>query len=506
RYRPVIPLPFNLVERVRVAFEEMLHEQGIELLNAVLFTGISTPGPPVPALIPPPTFLRFLLTLMVHPFYTTQIRKNMPPSRAPTDAHILMRRIIDIIGPLNADLGVVWRFDRSGRTERRRHKEKEMPPSSDDTISGELANEESLFSQAEDVWSIVGWAFTCSVSHPSRWTWWKHILDCLIETLEADWQQRWESFENGQQKRKDLLEESMIVKMLPDTKGTGGYRRVIRAILATGTGQWASEFTSVWEDELLKKRQKKKGRRGLDSYMGEDDSAEDEKESVNQELDENNEPVVGSDGDVQMQNSNNTRSLSNELGGMEAFLLRQRFFTLLSNIGSHGQFISPLELYHEIKDYISQYSLRTFKLFVTTLVPVDDGYQNTFNQVILESLLSGEAPPAKRGEDFDLTQEVLIRRFLPYTAKTQSVVDNAKFTIVLEVLVRLLFRKGYLVWSQELEDAVERGIAARKNKVSGSSKGKDAKYNEDMDEVNRQWEVADNCLRLMIKLVKAKHE
>jgi hypothetical protein len=230
---------------------------------------------------------------------------------------------------MNADLGVVWRFDRGSRTERRRHKDIEMSLSSDDSISGELANEESLFSRVEDVWSVVGWAFTCSVSHRSRWTWWKNMLDCLIETLEEDWQQRWESYENGQPKHTNLLQESMAVKMLPDTKGTGGYRRVLRAILANGTGQGASEFTSIWEDELLKKRQKKKGRRGLDSFMGEDDSAEDEKELANQELDENDEPVVASDRDIEMQDANNTPSSVDEWGGMEAFLLRQRFLSLV---------------------------------------------------------------------------------------------------------------------------------------------------------------------------------
>jgi hypothetical protein len=85
------------------------------------------------------------------------------------------------------------------------------------------------------------------------------------------------------------------------------------------------------------------------------------------------------------------------------------------------------------------------------------------------------------------------------------VVDNAKFAIVLEVLMRLLFRKGYLMWSQALEDAVEKGIAARKNKVSGSSKGINAKSKEDIDTVKLQWEVAENCLRLMVKVIKSKH-
>jgi hypothetical protein len=324
-------------------------EQGIEFLSAVLFSGISTPNSDngKPALIPPPTFLRFLLTLMVHPYFTTQSRKGQRPSSAPRDAYICMRRVIELIGPMNADLGTVWSFDRGGRSERsRRHKKEASPVSSEDSLSGELANEESLFSRAEDVWSVVGWAFTCSVQHPGRFTWYKNLLDCLLLALERDWEQRWRRFEEGGMQHDELLRESMVVKLLPDTRGTAGYRRVIRATLATGTGSGANEFHMIWDDELLPKRPKSKGQGKIGGfvskydYLNEDPrgepktplSSKKKKQPAKKSLlDEDNFDELEEGGeDVEMEDVDTAApSVANEWGGMEALQLRTRFLSLV---------------------------------------------------------------------------------------------------------------------------------------------------------------------------------
>jgi hypothetical protein len=283
---------------------------------------------------------------MVHPYYTTQSRKGQRPSTAPRDAYLCMRRVIEIIGPMNADLGTVWSFDRGGRGERsRRHKKEASPVSSEDSLSGELANEESLFSRAEDVWSVVGWAFTCSVQHPGRWTWYKNLLDCLLMALERDWEQRWRRFEEGGMQHDELLRESMVVKLLPDTRGTAGYRRVIRATLATGAGSGANEFHMIWDDELLPKRPKSKGQGKIGGFMSkysdlnEDprgepktpSSAKKKKQPAKKSLlDEDDFDELDEGEDVEMEDVDTTiPSVANEWGGMEALQLRTRFLSLV---------------------------------------------------------------------------------------------------------------------------------------------------------------------------------
>lgn len=309
-------------------------EQGLEIFDSVVFSGFSTPGEqPTPGLMPPPTFLRFVITLMAHPFHTTQLRKGMLPSKAPIAAYMLVHRIIKIIGPVNASLDKIWVFDRGRRSVRRGNREnRELSPSADDAISGELANEESLFSRVEDVWDVVGWAFTCSVLHPARWTWWGNVLECLLLTLETDWDYRREKYKNAGEKAERVLRESIAVKMLPETRGTGGYRRVVRAILANGSAK-AQEFHPVWEDELFAHRPKKKGQRTLGGFMGEfgDDEETKTPKKTDKTLDENDDPLDEDDDiDIDMSDAPPTPSTYDSWGGVTAFSLRQRFLTLVN--------------------------------------------------------------------------------------------------------------------------------------------------------------------------------
>lgn len=142
---------------------------------------------------------------------------------------------------------------------------------------------------------------------------------------------------------------------------------------------------------------------------------------------------------------------------------------------------------------------------MTTLIPIDISYRSTFIQIILtESLLSSLAPRRRR-DGFTLTQEAMIHRYLPYTAKSQSVVENAKVAILLDVLLRMLLATNNLVWSPALEEAVERGIAARKER-GVSFKNACAKGKEDTDAIRLQWSVAEETLQLVVRVVRAQHD
>jgi len=124
------------------------------------------------------------------------------------------------------------------------------------------------------------------------------------------------------------LEESLIMKMLPETKGSAGYRRVMRAVFANGTGK-AHEFKQIWPDELLTRRPKMKGKRAMDSLFGEHGSDEDEKEPSKQTID--NPDEVAPDEDVEMKDASHAnQSTVDEWGGVEAIGLRQRLLNIVS--------------------------------------------------------------------------------------------------------------------------------------------------------------------------------
>ncbi|KAI5805835.1 hypothetical protein EDC01DRAFT_640508 [Geopyxis carbonaria] len=489
KYRTAINPPYNLNDRLRVSLEERLYPQALEFFNALLFSGGSLEEPK-PGLMPSASYVRLVTTLLVHPYYTTQTRSHIPASTAPGDAHILLCRLLNIYGPMNADLTTAWRFEKETRPGRKNRWDGSRSPSIslDDSISGELANEESLFSSADDLWAIVGWAFNCSVAHPKRWSYWKNALDILYLGLELDLKQRVDSQGDSN------ISNSLIVRMLPDSRGSGGYRRVVRSVFANGIGKASNEFKQIWPDELLKKRPRQKGKRGLDSVTANSESESETDEVVEKTINEAQKEEDMEIGDTQLGISSAIRAW----GGIEALHLRQKFLSLLSVLSKSGDFISLEDLFHEYKEFILPLSIPSFSLYTSTFLPADPKYRSSLNQVILEAIISTNSP-RRLGNDM-LDQEVLIHRYLPFPAnKKHSVIDNAKVAMLLETLMRLLFNNHLLKWTPELEKAVEKGIAARKK--SGTVRAVRGAQ-ENTDEVKSYWKAAEDKLNIMVKILK----
>jgi hypothetical protein len=76
----------------------------------------------------------------------------------------------------------------------------------------------------------------------------------------------------------------------------------------------------------------------------------------------------------------------------------------------------------------------------------------------------------------------LERCFLPFAANTSSVEDNAKVSLLVETLFRLLATHGGIEYTPEIIAAIENGIKAREKKCTGTRKKKSAstKDGEDM--------------------------
>ncbi|KAL8671565.1 MAG: hypothetical protein Q9224_007619, partial [Gallowayella concinna] len=95
---------------------------------------------------------------------------------------------------------------------------------------------------------------------------------------------------------------------------------------------------------------------------------------------------------------------------------------------------------------------------------------SSLTQIILRSLIASSAPSPFTD---DLTQKDLERCYLPFAANTGSISDNAKVSLCVETLMRLLQRACGLDWNDgRLQEAVERGIEAREKKATKAGKGR----------------------------------
>lgn len=101
----------------------------------------------------------------------------------------------------------------------------------------------------------------------------------------------------------------------------------------------------------------------------------------------------------------------------------------------------------------------------------------SLTQLILSLLLPSSAPlpeeVCNEGVDHDeLSQFILEQCYLPFAANTSSVSENAKVSILLESLLRLLVREGMMIQTPSLDTAIEVGIKARESKVKADKKKK----------------------------------
>lgn len=290
--------------------------------------------------------------------------------------------------------------------------------------------------------------------------------------------------------------------MLPETKGSAGYKKVIRAILANGTGGALNYWCPVYKDELSTKRPRKRNMGSLDnSFIGDSDSDEDLTtptiKNIKSPSEDTDMPDPDSDDDEEEEPGLSTAA--GEWGGMDALVLRQRWLTLLSSVTFHKCYIPIEDLFHEYQETILRFSISSFVLFTNTLIPADIEYRSSLNQLLLATIISSRSPAPRKGESDELTVAKIVERYLPFPANTNGVVDNAKVAVLLESMLRMLITEVGVQWSEELEKAVEAGIGARAAKAAGSGRRVER---EKEKEAKWVWDGAEERLRAMVKALK----
>jgi hypothetical protein len=114
-----------------------------------------------------------------------------------------------------------------------------------------------------------------------------------------------------------------------------------------------------------------------------------------------------------------------------------------------------------------------FRDFLAALTP-----QVTFSldwriPLLANTILPFLAAPPRRPEIFAVTQQLLIRHYVPDAANATSIVENAKMSLLVEHLLFDMWSEGRLESSNTLTAAVEKGILARETKAIGDARRKD---------------------------------
>ena len=429
-----------------------------------------------PALLPPPQHLALAATIIVHPTFTTRAKSD-DRTEAANLALTYLRLIVKHVGPVNGNLQDAFAFSglgtssRRGATGRRRTTDEfEAPKDDEHNINSDLAGSGSLWAQAEDFWQVIGWAFNCSVLHERRWERWSLWLDYMIQVLEKDWETRWVEFENSPDAYPDPRAASMVVRYLSaDSLSTGRERKVLRAIFANGTSRSNAEFPEIWKNET-KERKKASGdvRRPATKVNIEEGNYGDYDASESSELEDFSPASSLSPSSPPPEEAPNVAA---PLGGTQSISLRLRLLSLLSTVSAMlpEAFVPLAALYDLYLEHIRPLPLPTFFLFMSpaSLTLVTAAAASTLTQYILRSLIASAAPLPSTDA---LAQDVLEQSYLPFAANTQSVTDNARVSLCIETLLRLLDKHVGLEWSKSLVEATERGIEAREKKAKKEGK------------------------------------
>lgn len=346
------------------------------------------------------------------------------------------------------------------------------------TMRGHMANEGSVWRRGQDFWSTAGWAFNCSTLYPQRWCFWKSWLEFMVDVLEADWRER---------ERLDLEKhdgegpcptaernESIIVMYIEQQKATqGGFKKVIKALLADGGSLSTAAFREVFDREPRGPKR---------------DSNKRKREDVTLDIENGNfadyfDDDAVSSGASQPPTPEKTRDMRGSTFGtlwpglVESIELRLRLFALVSNAtlatGKKGDLGRLYELFAGSAKVVP---LEFFALLVGHRVD-DPPVHVTMVKELLHMLLPASyKDPAKvdaaAEAEGSLTSEMLRQCYVLHPANTVGIEDNAKLSLVIEKAILLLWACDDLQWTDDLAEAVEKGISARDAKVQKKRTGK----------------------------------
>lgn len=491
----------------------------IELANSLLTSGPAVlDGKVSPAFVLPPVQLGFINNLIIHPKHTSR-PETAERREISALALIYMENLMKMVGPVNANFVAAFNFN-PNYTPRPRAS-RGLGSDDDDShlhdfgdvgedeenarIVSKLGNEESIWNCGHDFWSVVGWAFNCSVIHPSRWKYWGIWLDFMLRVLEADFLERVKEDEAAHElagRTGDcdyrMTKQSLIVGYATRRGGrTNGVKWVVKALFADGHQASLSLFTEVFplETKDLPRGQNKRKREpvlDLENFKYADyGDTDDELEESGPEDDLMSLASTPRKPARRIQNEEPLTKFEHYEENAEALHdlvpLRLRIISLLAQV-AHCMpklFISLDDLLGEFANAMKELPLPLFTAMITpsSINPLDKDFMTLLLSELLDLTLPAKyLNPAKVDKEADhagrITQAILERCFLPHAAETSSVEDNAKLSCLLETVMSIMFDNDDLTLTASLREAVQTGIAAREKRAKVRRLGRVGVVNE----------------------------
>ncbi|TLD28847.1 hypothetical protein PspLS_04124 [Pyricularia sp. CBS 133598] len=535
-YRDAKLLPRELRDQCKIYLEERMYLPAMQMLHSTL-SASGHRANPNPAFVPPHPHLAFLASLAIHPKFTnrpTTSDGQAIGSRAMQYLQALQRTV----GPVNADLAAAFDFEPWRRRARRGGAASADLDLSDDEdlLRGQFVEGYVVFAKAESFWKLVGWAFNCSALHPERWRYWKVWLEFLVDVLERDYEER-ERLDDevgGEAASEASISDdargtrwrkgSLLFRYVCSTdRRSSEFNRsmikgILRAIFADGTESPVREFPELFTDEA-----KPKPTAGAKRKKGLSTTLDLEREQYGDYLDEDgysssgSQPASPSGRQVKRMRCGKAKSAGpvenpppNE-HLLESVGLRLRLFELLGvAIRDHSDRAEGLQdLYSDFCFTLRSLHLDTFSAFIApygTGIPLD-----SLVTVIRETMEHFQPKTAPKPSKIDkaaaeggfVTMALMEKCYLP-TVASGGVDNNARYSLLVEALLRILWQAGQVQYSPELDDAVRAGVAARTD--CRGSRGSRAKESTRDDAARRVLAESGNRLELLMDIIRDEEE
>ncbi|KAJ2903675.1 hypothetical protein MKZ38_009514 [Zalerion maritima] len=495
-YKPSRRIPTQASGRIRIYLEDKNYSEALTSLSALLAPGLPDKKR---VHVPPSTHLAFVANLAVHPTFTNRLTDTTWFGVA-DQALDYLHRLLESAGP--RPFARAFRFRRVARRRRFPNRDSDYEEAFESDIENDserirrnpMATASSIWALGQDFWSVVGWAFMCSSSHPTRWPFWKKWLELILDVLERDWEACLEADESAAGPNEEVNYKKLggsIFASYMDTEHmylNGGESYALDAILVGLAPRGSSNrFQAVFHketnepDDPNKKRKYSHMRVDVENqiyggYVDDDDDEDSSGPPSPTPATTHTRYGRRSGGQTSALQSTTLPITS---GVLESIPIRLSLFKLVS---SACQLLGPIpavglnyqELHIKAASAMKQFPFSTLQKSLDFMFSWDaDGASPTLiSSLLLEAILpkSAKSPYSvdkTSANHLIISQDILEQCYLPYAAISQMPEENARLSIVLEHILYNLNKEGRLEPSEQLRRAVETGISARADRVQG---------------------------------------
>lgn len=413
-----------------------------------------------------------------------------------------LRNLLRIVGPVEANFRAAFQFYSAPRSNRRsfapvgNSSDVDSPSKDDeddaDLLRGTMANQGSLWRRGQNFWSTVGWAFNCSTLYPMRWRFWKEWLQFMIDALEADWNERerrdleaQEQDDNDTPANTSRNESIIVMYMSSDGNAQGGFKHIVKSLLADGGNLSSAAFREVFDKELRGPRKESSKRKREETTL----------DIENGNFGDYFDDDAFSSGASQPPTPERQRDIRGSTFGatwpglVESVDLRMRLFSLLSKAtmatGKRGDLERLYELFAASLKVIPLEFFAVIMAHHATELPVDITICKELFHLLLPASYKdpSKIDPANDAEG-NISSLMMEHCYMPYPANTISIEDNARLSLVVEKALLLLLSCDELEYTDSFRDAACTGIEARNTKVQKKRTGKAKPDAEDVSAQN----------------------